>query len=468
MSRFEDLTVNLKTGFRFATGRTIDREAFRVSLTQGLWLITLLVLLELIVSYVATSSPTAFNPYGFSASLAMTLIGTLGMVALALMIGTPQRQALQLLIANLAASPVLVIYGNLLQDESFFFEHPTLGLAFGLLALLWGAFVTWRLFRVFCDTSRRVAIGLTVLLMVGVVSLLDRVIPQETVWFAGEPETSGDPILDALWKLDVEELYYRQYDMVQDRLASMREHSIDSTDLYLLAFAGYGTENVFLNEVEYVKALFDERYGTRDRSMILANNLQSLDAHPAANLNNLRHALHGVAGKMDLEQDVMFLFLTSHGSVKHGLAVELGPMKFNDISNKDLRNALDESGIKWRVIVVSSCYSGGFVDTLKNPQTLIITAAAHDRTSFGCGRGSQFTDFGTAYFKQALVEQSDFIRGFDIAADHIESKESASGSEHSLPQRFVGSEIANKLLELQVPQSKQSALSVPDIVDPRG
>mgnify|MGYP006209079615 CR=1 FL=1 len=44
-----------------------------------------------------------------------------------------------------------------------------------------------------------------------------------------------------------------------------------------------------------------------------------------------------------------------------------------------LRAALDASGIVHRVVVISACYSGGFVPALKNPDTLVLTAARPDR-----------------------------------------------------------------------------------------
>ena len=38
---------------------------------------------------------------------------------------------------------------------------------------------------------------------------------------------------------------------------------------------------------------------------------------------------------------------------------------------------LDKAGVKWRVLVVSACHSGSFIDTLKDDHTLITAAAAN-------------------------------------------------------------------------------------------
>ncbi len=45
---------------------------------------------------------------------------------------------------------------------------------------------------------------------------------------------------------------------------------------------------------------------------------------------------------------------------------------------------IDESGLTNLIVVVQACYSGSFVDNLAAPDRMVITAAAADRTSFGC------------------------------------------------------------------------------------
>jgi Peptidase C13 family len=43
---------------------------------------------------------------------------------------------------------------------------------------------------------------------------------------------------------------------------------------------------------------------------------------------------------------------------------------------------LKKSGIRWKVVVISACYGGGFIDPVKDDTTLVITATRHDRRSF--------------------------------------------------------------------------------------
>ena len=77
--------------------------------------------------------------------------------------------------------------------------------------------------------------------------------------------------------------------------------------------------------------------------------------------------------------------------------------------------------------------------------TLVITAARADRTSFGCGGGSQITWFGKAFLAQALNETTDFERGFALASKQVRDWELAQGETASVPQMAGGWAIRRKL-----------------------
>src|SRR6185369_14234783 len=109
---------------------------------------------------------------------------------------------------------------------------------------------------------------------------------------------------------------------------------------------------------------------------------------------------------------------------------------------------IDDAGIKRRVIVVSSCYSGGYVDALKDENTLVITAAAADKTSFGCSNDAEFTYFGKAYFNEALRQTYSFAEAFELAKPRIEERERMQDYELSDPRIDLGSEIRPVLEQL--------------------
>ena len=115
------------------------------------------------------------------------------------------------------------------------------------------------------------------------------------------------------------------------------------------------------------------------------------------------------------------------------------------IEPDDLLDAYESAGVRWRISVVSSCYSGGFVDALAATTSLVITAARADRTSFGCGADADLTYFGRAFFAEALRETDDFVIAHRLATERIQSRESAEGFRHSEPQISSGGAIAAQL-----------------------
>src|SRR5262249_20718981 len=142
--------------------------------------------------------------------------------------------------------------------------------------------------------------------------------------------------------------------------------------------------------------LFRERFDAEGRTVELINNPKTATEVPIASATNLGRVLRHIGGLMNPEEDVLVLYLTTHGSDKHRLAVVNWPLALQDIDPPMLRRMLDESGIKWRVLAISACYSGGFIEPLKSETTLIMTAADAKSTSFGCGTESDFTYFGKA------------------------------------------------------------------------
>lgn len=219
------------------------------------------------------------------------------------------------------------------------------------------------------------------------------------------------------------------------------------TDLYVVGFAGDSTERVFRNEVSYLETLMSRRFGARDRVIGLINQDEKAEGprRPLATLENLRRALHRIAAVMDQNEDVLLLFMTMHGTREHFLVAQQPPLFQDLIDPKELRAALDDSGIRNRVVVISACYSGGFVPALRSPDTLVLTASNHRRSSFGCGPDSEATYFGRAWLIEGLNASADFVTAFEGARTRISAREKAEGFRPSLPQMSVGANIRARL-----------------------
>jgi hypothetical protein len=221
------------------------------------------------------------------------------------------------------------------------------------------------------------------------------------------------------------------------------------TELYSIACAGSSSEDVFLNEAQGVNELMADLFDTGERSIVLANSVKHPGEAPFATVTALQRALATVAERMDENEDILFLFLTAHGSPDSTLEVSLPPYHFESLTPQRLRALLDESGIGYRVVVVSACYSGGFVQPLEAPDTLVITASRADRTSFGCKDGEEWTDFGRAFFKEALPATGSFEGAMRRARESIAKREAAQNLTPSEPQIYVGQGIREHLQQLQ-------------------
>jgi hypothetical protein len=441
------LTINLKAGLRLVNGRNVTRNNFIYSIDQGLWLLALLVGLEIAITYLTVDKPAVFSAYGLNYLGAVYLFDLFILMLIARLARAEIVDTGRLLLAYLASMPLITIAFHLLTlPEQINYNHLEAGSVLLLLLLAWHLFIVIRLLRIILQVTLGRAFNLASLsLLLSLSSIW--FLPYTQLWYSDDP-TEGENTYSKLYNLSVEDLFYNQYPLVDEALNELIPQRPGITDLYLIAVGGYGLEKVFLNEVEYVRDLFDRRFDTSGRSMVLVNNADTLTRYPMANRHNLADSLAVVGQIIDPDEDVLFLFMTSHGSKEHNFSVRFGPVPLDDMTPVQVRQALDDAGIRWRVIVVSSCYSGGFIDPLRTPNTLIITAAANDRKSFGCGTKSEFTDFGTAYFKHALDKQPNFIEAFDIAAKWIEDKESREKRTPSQPQRFVGDEIRAKLAQL--------------------
>jgi len=182
-----------------------------------------------------------------------------------------------------------------------------------------------------------------------------------------------------------------------------------------MAVGGAGYQDVFRFEVEQTQRQFDTRFGTLGRSIGLFNHPATQDSAPMATKTSIERSLARIGQQMNPDEDVLFLFMTSHG-LPNVFELSNEPIQMDSIDPQWLRQALDRAGIRWRVLVMSACYSGSFIDALQSPDTIVITASAADKTSFGCSNQPEFTYFGRAFFAEAMRNESSIPAAFDISA----------------------------------------------------
>lgn len=264
---------------------------------------------------------------------------------------------------------------------------------------------------------------------------------------ASDVGDAGDPPADT-WPADApspEQVLYAQPQLLRKALDGLGPRAAGVPNLYLVTFAGDGSEDVFRNEAEYAAQLFRQRYGQRAHSVVLANNPATLDTYPLASWSNLESVLTGLWRAMDPHQDILMLYLTSHGDPEHTLLVDMDPLPLDQIGAQDLAGILAEHPFKWKVIVVNACYSGGFIPPVRGNDTLVMTAARSDRSSFGCGTESDITYFGHAWLVDALNHTDNFVDAFHQASHEIADWEKQGKLTPSEPQISIGSGIAAQL-----------------------
>jgi len=312
--------------------------------------------------------------------------------------------------------------------------YPRIGVLV-LLAWLW--LVSVRAIAVCAGTRRpqlfKGALAVTAMIAIGYFAF-----PRTDVWLGPAEEEEPAPLAE-------ERLFHLQGELIERALAAIERGRPGVRELYFVGFAPDASQDVFVKEMRFVRRLFDERFGSAGRSIALVNSQDALEEFPIASATNLSRALERVGQSMNGDEDTLFLFLSAHGYPNHRLSAVQPPLELAPLTPTALSRMLHDAGIKWRVIVVSACYSGGFIEPLRDDNSIVITASSPERTSFGCEPGRDFTYFGQAYFRDALARTRSFAQAFEIARDIVSRQEAAEGLEASQPQMWIGPAMAERL-----------------------
>jgi hypothetical protein len=215
-----------------------------------------------------------------------------------------------------------------------------------------------------------------------------------------------------------------------------------SPAVYFVGFAGVADEHVFAEEIKLAARIVDDRFGTSGHQVLLINDRRDIDTYPIATASGLAYALKAIAAKMNPARDILFLAISSHGAADASVSVSNGGLQLEQLSDEDLADALRDSGIKRRIIVISACYAGAFIEPLKDPNTVVIAAAAPDKTSFGCSDDRDLTYFGEAFYRDALPHAKTLQGAFEEAKAAIAARERQEHETPSEPQAYFGTQIS--------------------------
>jgi len=310
-------------------------------------------------------------------------------------------------------------------------------------AVLYQIILIVRVMQAAYTTARAKAVVVAVILII-IAPVMLRALDLDTrLWLTDDvDEAQADDDSSA------ESLLYDQPGRIVAAVEHMAPRQPGTPNVFYLGFAGDGEQGIFKREALFAEQVLGEHFSSGDRSVDLINDNDDRDSYPIASVSALQQSLKLIASRMDVGQDVLVLMLSSHGS-RGGLAVVNGGLPLIQLSPIELQHVLDESGIKWRVVIVSACYSGAFVDALKGDDTLVVTASDADHNSFGCDDDRDLTYFGEAFLKDSVPTTRTLEEAFRKAATLIQQRETSEHKVRSNPQIAIGASMHDKLAGLE-------------------
>lgn len=247
-----------------------------------------------------------------------------------------------------------------------------------------------------------------------------------------------------------------QHKRLSSAIAVLQPQKNGLIDVYVVSI-GLDSDPVFGREAGEAAKVLSRRYGAAGHTIYLAAGADDQgNGAPQGSPPNLATALAAVAAKMNLKEDVLVLFATTHGDPDSGLAYRDGNKGFGAIAPVRLASMLDDLGFERRMILLSACYAGVFLPLLTNENSIIVTAAASNRASFGCAPGNDWTFFGDALINNGLRKAQPFDKATEEAVGLIAQWEKSQQLLASRPQTFVGDKANLWLrpLEARMPKTE--------------
>jgi len=266
------------------------------------------------------------------------------------------------------------------------------------------------------------------------------------------------PDADEAPPIDAAAVELSQPHLLEAEMKKLLPERKGTTDIYAIGIAGWSAQDVFIRELNGGLSALNRSLGMDRGAIRLINHRDTLETSPVASRMNFAAAVHAVAGVMNRDEDVLVVFITSHGGPT-GVGLYLGDAVNVVLGPDHVASVLDREGIRNRVVIVSACYSGVFIKPLASPNSVVLTAADEDSPSFGCSNERDWTYFGDAFFNQSLGEGVSLEGAFENAKVKISQWEARDDLPPSSPQGHFGAAISEKLAAKLKLRNKVQALS---------
>jgi hypothetical protein len=432
---------NLLAGLRLALFLRVERSAFRISAAQLVLIVLVSAAIDIDADWVRAGHDARFSVLGLHGELFALGLLTLSSALIAAL--RRERDVfLALPIVILASFPAIQIVHLLPSLPGASAVSAVTRAVFEYAVLAWMFVIAVRAVYVCIEPHRRrrqvFAVCAAVLLIA-------------PLWFA----PFAGP-LDPWW---------REYDSVQSNrdamspasepvLAAqdfMMDRALDQldderpgiSDLYFVGFAPDARRPGFVTDVDAAQRAMDERWHTKGRSVVLVNSPLTVADRPFATITHLREVLLQIGDLIDADDDIVMVYLTGSTGADHSLTAVNPPLELVGLSPQGLKQLLDAAGIRWRIVVVSTCYAGAWVDALKDDETAVIASSGREVRGSDCAGGIAASAFGEAFFTEGMRRNDDLRLAFDVA------RKGLARSHAPEPVMSIGPSLAEHLKRLR-------------------
>lgn len=433
---------NLAAGLRLALFLPVGRASFRISVTQLVLVVILSAAIDIDADWVRAAHEARFSLLGLHGEI--FALGLLALASAALAIVRRDGELyLALPIVVLAAFPLVQIVhvlpdlprtaGRVTPEAKALIEYAV---------LVWMFIIAMRAVYVVTDPARSrprlwaVVGGLVLITPFWFAPLLGPLEP----WWREIDASARDP--GAVSPASEAVLAAQQF-MLDRAVDQLEDERPGVTDLYFVAFAPDARRAGFVADVDAAQRTMDERWDTQRRSVVLVNSPATVAERPFASITHLRQVLLEIGDLIDTDDDVVMVYVTGNSNADHTLTAVNPPLELAALSPQGLKQLLDAANIRWRIIVVSTCEAGAWIDALKDDETVVIASSAAGVRGAECAGSLRPGAFASAFFGDAMRRSDDIRAAFDIARKQLVTQHAAE------PVMYVGAAIAEQLKSLR-------------------
>lgn len=257
-----------------------------------------------------------------------------------------------------------------------------------------------------------------------------------SLFLSGCALTPKDP--QALSQSDA--LLSRQLDAID---AHLNKTPPQQRTVIYVGSAQHSQSLVFLRDVLLLKQRLLE-INPNVQTILLSNQLESSQLnYPFATQSSLDMVFKRIGDWSQKRPVHLVILVSTHGNVDV-LSVNIGNAYWPAVRSVNIKKWLDAIPHVPSALILSACYSGSFVPTLQGPQRIIMTAAAHNRNSFGCAYHDKNTYFMGNLLGEGWNPDQTWQENHQQMAQKIMALEQKNGLLASSPQIDVPEKFRNQ------------------------